>query len=83
MATPTTHRSSNSALAVQRRSYASVTWAPSAAQLAVDHSGPPVLLSLLLSVAILGPVPDGKITLLIVTERHLTRLPRSPVGAAP
>jgi hypothetical protein len=42
-----------------------------------------VLLSLLLSVAILGPVPDGKITLLIVTERHLTRLPRSPVGAAP
>jgi hypothetical protein len=30
-----------------------------------------------------GPVGAGKTTLLIVTERHLTGLPRSPVGVAP
>jgi hypothetical protein len=49
----------------------------------MDHSHPPVLLSLLLSVAVPRPVLLGKITLLIVTERHLTRLPRSPVRTAP
>jgi hypothetical protein len=41
-----------------------------------------VLLSLLLSAAV-RPGHVGNITLLIVTERHLTRLPGSPVGAAP
>ena len=30
-----------------------------------------------------GPVGAGKTTLLIVTEQHLTGLPRSPVGVAP
>jgi hypothetical protein len=38
----------------------------------VDRRGLPVLLSLLLSVAVPRPVPLGKITLVIVTERHLT-----------
>jgi pilus assembly protein CpaF len=35
------------------------------------------------AIAVSGATGTGKTTLLIVTERHLTRLPRSPVGAAP
>jgi hypothetical protein len=40
-ATPAAPRSSDSALAVQHRSWASATWAPSGRQVAVDHSGRP------------------------------------------
>jgi hypothetical protein len=49
MATPTTHRSSNSVSAVQHRSQALLAWMPAAQQLAVDRRDPPLLLSLLLS----------------------------------
>jgi hypothetical protein len=46
---PAAPRSSNSAFAVQSRSWASVTWAPPTPPLAVDRRDPSVLLSLLVS----------------------------------
>jgi hypothetical protein len=47
----------------------------------MDHSHPPVLLSLLLSVAVPRPVPLGKITLPIFTEeRQIAVLDRAHVG---
>jgi hypothetical protein len=47
-----------------------VTWALPAQQLVVDRRGPPLLLSLLLSVTVPRPVSLGKITLLNIHERH-------------
>jgi hypothetical protein len=49
MATPATHRSSNSVSAVQSRSYASTSWDTLAQPVAADRRDPVVSLSLLLS----------------------------------
>jgi hypothetical protein len=56
-----------SVFAVQGRSSAFLAWVPPAQPLAVDHSGPPVLLSLLLSAACPALAHVGKITLVIVS----------------